>query len=151
MGIRREKRRLHGDVVRVRRDVIRQDQYRRLAVAHEFPRYREYEIATGAKHVGQKSVDHLMGEILPASAQVDCPPVDVVVVEIVGILSIETDGLRDHGRGNALRRPLQEVPDERTANTETHDHKLVDAQMIHDAQMIIGVCIPWPVDLQRTG
>ena len=37
-GVWREHRGLHGDGVRMRRDIIRQDQYGRVAIVHEIAR-----------------------------------------------------------------------------------------------------------------
>src|SRR5215831_20726438 len=47
-GLRREHRGLHGDGVWVGRDIVRQDQYRRLAIAHEIARHGEDEVGVGA-------------------------------------------------------------------------------------------------------
>src|SRR5690349_15461813 len=44
LGIRRQHRRLHRDVVGMRRDIVGQHQYRRLALADEIAVYREDEI-----------------------------------------------------------------------------------------------------------
>src|SRR5438128_3308274 len=38
-------------------DIIRQDQYGRLAIAHEIARHSEDEVRVGAVHLGQKFVD----------------------------------------------------------------------------------------------
>ena len=38
-----------------------------------------------------------------------------------------------------------------TANAEPHHHELVDLQMIHQAELIVGIGFPWPVDLDRAG
>src|SRR5438067_12148224 len=43
-GVRGEHRRLHGDSVRVRRDIVWQDEYRRLAVAHEVACHGENKV-----------------------------------------------------------------------------------------------------------
>ena len=50
-----------------------------------------------------------------------------------------------------IGRPLQQVPDERAADAEAHHHELVDAQMVHQAELVIGVGIPRAVDLERAG
>ena len=49
-GLRREHRGLHGDSVRMRRNIVRQDQYRRLAPAHEVATKTE----EAAKKAGEK-------------------------------------------------------------------------------------------------
>src|SRR5260221_3348033 len=51
-GMRREHRSLHGDRVRVRRDIIRQDQYRCLAITHEIAGHGKNEIGVRAVHLG---------------------------------------------------------------------------------------------------
>ena len=38
-----------------------------------------------------------------------------------------------------------------TADAEAHHHELVDAQVIHQTEMVVGVRIPRPVDLERAG
>src|SRR5262249_14074 len=38
-----------------------------------------------------------------------------------------------------------------TADAETHDHELVDPQMIHQAELVVGIGFPWAVDLNRPG
>ena len=48
-------------------------------------------------------------------------------------------------------RPPQQVPDERAADAEAHHHELVDAQVIHQAELVVGVRVPGPVDLERAG
>ena len=57
-GLWREHRGLHGHGVRMRRDIIRQDQYGCLAIAHEVACDGEDEVGVGAVHPGQKFVDH---------------------------------------------------------------------------------------------
>ena len=61
-GVWREHRGLHCDGVRMRRDIIGQDQYGRLAMAHEIACHREDEVGVAAVHLGQKFVDHLHGD-----------------------------------------------------------------------------------------
>src|SRR5207253_405275 len=47
----REHRGLHGHGVRMRRDIIRQDQYGRLTIAHEIARHGKDEVGVGAVHL----------------------------------------------------------------------------------------------------
>src|SRR6202023_3624012 len=69
----------------------------------------------------------------------------------VAHLRTPAHGLRQHGCGNTIGCALQETPDEGPANAETHHHELVDAQMIHQAELVVGVGIPRPTDLARAG
>jgi pimeloyl-ACP methyl ester carboxylesterase len=67
------------------------------------------------------------------------PAGHAAVVKDGGHLRPEPDGLGRHGRDNAIGRTSQEVPDEGAANAEAQHHELVDAQVIHQTEMVIGV------------
>ena len=151
LGLRRETHGLHGHGVRVRRDVVRQDQYRRLAGAHEIARHGEDEVGALGVHVGEEVVDHLHRDVGPARAERWTPALHVVLVEEVGQLRTEAAGLRQHGRDDAFGRSLQQVPDEGAADAEAQHHELPDAQVIHQAELVVGVRVPGPVDLERAG
>ena len=56
-----------------------------------------------------------------------------------------------HSRDDALGCPLQQVPDEGAADAEAQHQELPDAQVIHQAELVVGVCVPGPVDLERAG
>ena len=79
------------------------------------------------------------------------PALDVVLVEQVGHLRAEAAGLRQHGGDHAVGRALDQVPDERAADAEAQHHELVDAEVIHQAEVVVGVGVPRPVDLERAG
>jgi hypothetical protein len=59
--------------------------------------------------------------------------------------------LGQHGRHNAVGRPLQHVPDEGAADAEAQHHEFPDAQVIHHPELVVGVRIPRAVDLERAG
>ena len=54
-GFRREHRRLHGDGVRVGRDIVGQDQNLALAATHEIPRHGEEEVGVGASTITSRA------------------------------------------------------------------------------------------------
>ena len=110
-GVRRQHRGLHGDRVRMRRDIVRQNEHRRLAVAHEIARHREDEVGIGAIHLGQELVDRLHRDVGPAFGQLRAPTLHVVFVEKVALLGTRPAGLRQHGCDNTIGCPLQEVPE----------------------------------------
>src|SRR5262245_13574879 len=56
-----------------------------------------------------------------------------------------------NGSDDTIRCPLQKVPNQGASNAEAHHHELVDSQMIHHTDMIIGIGIPRPIDLERAG
>ncbi len=78
-------------------------------------------------------------------------PCHIGVVEKVAHLRTRSAGLRQHGCDNTIRRPPQEVPDEGAADAEAQHHELLDAQVIHQTELVIGMRIPRPVDLERAG
>src|SRR5882724_5784468 len=63
----------------------------------------------------------------------------------------QSAGPRQHGRDETLGCALQQVPDEGAADAEAQHQELPDAQVIHQAELVVGVCVPGPVDLQRAG
>src|SRR5438128_7626849 len=67
----------------------------------------------------------------------------------VGHLRAVAAGLRRHGGDDAVTGPLQQVPDERAADAEAEHHEFPDAEMIHQAEMIVGISVPWPVHFKR--
>src|SRR5437763_11041280 len=70
---------------------------------------------------------------------------------MVGQLRPESARLRQHGSDDTVGCPLQKVPNQRTTNTEAHYQELVDPQVIHQTDMVIGIGIPRSIDLERAG
>src|SRR6185312_3824417 len=131
LGLWREHRGLHGDGVRMRRDIIRQDQYGCLAIAHEIACHGEDEVGVRAVHLSQKFVDHLYSDFGTSLDQFRPPALHIGVVKKVTHLRTRSAGLRQHGCDNAIRSPPQQVPDEGAANAESQHHELLDAEVIH--------------------
>ena len=63
----------HGHGVRVRRDVVRQDQDRGLAGPHEIARHGEHEVGAPGVHVRQEVVHHVHGDVGLALCERDQP------------------------------------------------------------------------------
>ena len=59
------------------------------------------------------------------------PALHVVVVEQVAHLGARAARLRQHRGDDAVRRALDQVPDQGAADAEAQHHELVDAEMIH--------------------
>src|SRR5437763_17196726 len=76
-GLWREHRGLHRDGVWMRRNIIRQDQYRRLAVAAEIARDGEDETAIGAIHFGQEFIDRLPRDVASSRGPLRAPALHV--------------------------------------------------------------------------
>ena len=122
----------------MRRHVVRQDQDRRLAAAHEIARDGEHEIGVGPEHFRDVAVDRIGGDIGPAFEEVHRPGL-ADVVEHVGHLGSEAHRLRDDRRGDTVGRALEEVPDERPADAEAHHGELLHAEMVEQRELIVGV------------
>src|SRR5512144_2148153 len=137
-GLWRKHRGLHGDGVGMGGDIVRQDQDGRLALAYEIACHRVDEVVVAAIHLGQKFFDHLDRDLGPALDQLRSPATHAAVIHDVGHLRPKPDGLCQHCGDNTIRCPLQEVPDERATNAETQRHELVDAQVIHHTELVIG-------------
>ena len=137
-GLRREHRGLHGDGVRMRRDIVRQDQDGRLTLTHEIACHGVDEVRVAAVHLGQKFFDCLHRDLGAALEQLRSPAGHAAIVHDIGHLRPEPDGLCLHGGDNTIGCPLDEVPDEGATNAETQHHELVDAQVIHQTELVIG-------------
>ncbi len=150
-GLWREFDRLHGHGVRMRRDIIRQDQNRGLTVAHKITCHGEDKVGVSAIHLIEKGARHLHCDVGLTLAESWGPARYVVIVKEVRHGRTKATGLSQHGGHHPIRRPFQQVPDEGATNAEAEDHELRNTQMIHQANVIIGVGVPGAIDLQRTG
>ena len=95
------------------------------------------EVGVGAVHLGQEFVDHLHRDVAPATVSAG-PRSSCTFVEQV--ISGATRWAAPTGatiRSGARRSRFQIG----AANAEAHHHELVDAQVIHQAEMVIGVRI----------
>ena len=148
---RRQHRGFHRHRIRMRRDVVGHDQHRRLALLDEIAAHREHEVGIGAVHFGQEFIDLIHGDLGPPLHQLRAPSLHVVFVEEIARLGARAARLRQHGGDHAIGRALQQIPDEGPADAEAVHHELVDAEMIHQADMVVGVGIPGAIGLERAG
>jgi hypothetical protein len=77
------------------------------------------------------------------------PALGVVVVEQVAHLRPRARGHRKHRGDDPVGSALDQIPDQGTADAEAENHEAVDAEMIHQRKLIVGMRIPGPVDLER--
>ena len=148
-GLRREHRGLHGDGVWMRGDIVGQDQYRRLAIATKW-RVTVKTKSGLMRYIFVRNLSTI--SIVTSGRRSSAGPQPSCCLRRRGRASPGGPaGLRQHGRDHTIGRAPQKVPDEGAANAETHHHELVDAQVIHHTEMVVGICIPRPVDLERAG
>src|SRR4029450_8529923 len=69
-------------------------------------------------------------------------PVMLASYMTLGISGRNPTGCAGTAAATPSRRPLNQVPDELAADAEAKHHELVDAEMIHQADMVVGVRIP---------
>src|SRR5262245_11803785 len=132
-------------------DIVRHDQYGRLATTHEITRYGKNEVGVVPEHLRQEFFDRLLCDVRPALEKLRSPTRHTAVVHDIGRLWPEPYRLSRYACDDTIGSPLKKVPDEWTSDAESEDHELVDSEVIHQPEMVIGEGIPRPVDLERAG
>jgi hypothetical protein len=61
------------------------------------------------------------------------------------------DCLAKDGTNDTVRRPLHQLPREASANAVTHEQELFDAEVVHEAKLIVGKRVPRVVGRNRAG
>src|SRR5262249_60573161 len=95
-------------------------------------------------------VDHVHRELRPLLDQRGPPRLHAVVVHGIRF-SPKAYGLRDDRGDDALRRALDQLPDERPTDAVADHHEAPDTQVIHEGEVIVGIGVPGPIDLARPG
>ena len=60
------------------------------------------------------------------------------------------DGLAEHGRHDAFRRPLQQLAGEAAADAVAHEQEPADPEMVHQPELVVGEGVPRVLDRHRT-
>ncbi len=95
---------------------------------------------------------HLVHRVFgPLLRELGPPALHVVVVELRRQLGPEAGGLRQHGGDDAVAHALDQVPDQRLADAITQHHEFLRAEMIHQADMVVGEGVPRALDIERAG
>ena len=132
--------------------IVRQHQNRRVASTDEIPCHGEHEVGVGLEHAGHECIDRWHRDLGPLGGQCRTPRLpEYAWVLRVAHLGPPAHRLRQHRRDHSIGRTLQEIPDERAADAEPHHHELVDPQMIHQGELVVGVGVPRPIDFNRAG
>ena len=56
--------------------------------------------------------------------------------------------MRQNRGDDPVRRPADQVPDQRTTDAETSHHEFIDSQMVHQGELVVGEGVPGFLDLQ---
>ena len=73
------------------------------------------------------------------------------IVHHVRVLRPVADRLAQHGRDDAVRRPLHQLERKRAADAVAEEEELADAEMVHQPQLVVGESVPRIVDRDRAG
>ena len=92
---------------------------------------------------------HLHGDLRALQAKRRRPAFHVAATKQLGHLWPIGARLRMNGRHNTSRSALEQIPDVRAADTKAHHQEFIDAQVIHQAELIIGIGIPRAIHFKR--
>src|ERR1700735_1440404 len=140
----------HGDSIGMCGNIVRQNQHWSLAIPNKITCHREDEVRSIEEHLACKPVDHFGCDGAVMLHQIWSPSALRAVVHVGRMFGAKADRLCEDTRDDAVRRALDEVPDKRTADAEPKHKKLVDTQVVHQIKLIVGVRIPWAVELERS-
>jgi hypothetical protein len=102
---------LHGDSVGMRRHIVRQDEHRRLAVAHEIARHGEDEVGL-VRYILVRNFSTI-SMVISGRRLTSAGPSPSCCCRRTGRASRDANRwLRQHGGDDPIGRALQQVPDE---------------------------------------
>ena len=71
----------------------------------------------------------------------------LLLVEVAGVFT-ESARLRQHGSDDTVGTTWEKLQPKRTTNASPSP-RIVDSQVIHQTDMVIGIGIPRPIDVER--
>src|SRR5215467_423816 len=123
----------------MRLGIIRHDKHRRCAPTYEIARHAEDEIIVLVVHFLEESRARLHGDIGPRLTECRRPILHVIPIKKVWHFGPKSTRHGWHGSDDTLGRPLQHFPDEGAADAKAEYHELLDPQVIHQADLVVGV------------
>src|SRR5215471_2243297 len=146
----RQRRDIHGDLVRVRRRVVRHHQHRCVARPYEVARHAVHEVGPDAIEAVQVCFDRRHGQIGPSREKLGCPVVAAGVVHDVRVLRPVSNGLAEHASDDAVGGPLHELEGKWATDAVAHEEELPDAEVVHEPELVIREGAPGVVDGDRS-
>src|SRR5215471_15078952 len=125
-----------------------EDEHRRAEGPHLVPGHADGEV--GSPHCGGERLDLVAGEIVALVYELLTPRLPQVVKELP-VARGDPDRLLEDGRDDSFRRDREQLQDERAADAAAEHQEPVDAQMIHDCELVCRVGTPRVASLKRAG
>ena len=135
----------------MRRRVVRQHQDRRVAVLDELARHAVQEIRLSAPQAMEILVDRVLRHLGPPLFEIGQPVIGAVPVHDAGLFRPVPDGLVENRGGDPVRRPLQQLAGKAAADAVAHEEELADAEMVHQAELVISESVPGVLGRDRAG
>src|SRR6516225_9159576 len=146
LGGRRERGDLAAGLGRVVLIDSGQDEHRRAEGPHLVPGHADGE--AGSPHRGSERLDLVAAEIVALAHELLTPRQPEVVKQLP-VARDDPDRLLQDGRDDSLRREFEQLEDERAADAAAEHQEPVDAEMIHDRQLVCRVGAPRVAGLKR--
>src|SRR5215470_13730786 len=151
LGVRRQRGDVDRNLERMRRHVVGQHQHWGLARLREVARHAVHEIGPHAVEAVQVFLERFHRHVGPALAELLGPDVAPGVEHVVRLLRPVPDRLAQQRGDDALRRALHQFHRERAADAIAEEKELTDAEMVHQAELVVGERAPGIVDRHRAG
>src|SRR6516225_5193597 len=148
LGGRRERGDLAAGLGRVVLIDSGQDEHRRAEGPHLVPGHADSEV--GSPHRGGERLDLIAAEIVTLAHELLTPLLPEVVKQLP-VARDDPDRLLEDGRDDSFRRQVEQLEDERAADAAAEHQEPVDAEMIHDGELVCRVGAPRVAGLQRAG
>src|SRR5215472_9741858 len=116
-----------------------EDEHRRAEGPYLVPGHADGEVS--GPHAGGERLDLIAGEIVALVHELLTPRFPQVVEEFP-VARGDPDRLLEDGRGNSFRRDCEQLQDERAADAAAEHQEPVDAEIIHDRELVCRVGTP---------
>ena len=124
------------------RRVVGHDQHWCLAGAHEVSRHTVQEVGLDAEEIMEVCLNGLHVQVRPPGEQFGCPVITTPLYMWSRSSGRCPTGWPEDGGHDALGCPLHELPGKAAADAVAHVEELVDAQVIHQPELVVGEGAP---------
>ena len=135
----------------MRDDIVGQHQHRGLAGLREVARDAVHEVGPHTVKVVQILLDGRHRHVTPAREELLGRDVLAGLVHEIRLVRPVPDRLAQDRRDDALRCALHQLHRERATDAVAEEGELADAEMVHQAELVVGEGVPGIGDRDRTG